>query len=155
LIQLIRTYNHLGFKWLSLSWGERLLLLEATIYLALARFLVSFVPFGRVAPFLGQHAATPPRYQTESCNQAQRVGLAVRTASHYAPWHSTCLMQAIAAKGMLQRRRLHSTLYLGVARTPDQQLEAHAWLQYGPRVLTGAQGRHRYTVVSTFTENHF
>jgi hypothetical protein len=152
LIQQLRSYNHLGLKWLGLPWAEQALLLEATLLLLIARILISYVPFGRIAPFLGQRAATPPAsFPIRQPGPARQIGLAVRTMSHYMPWQSTCLVQALAAQAMLRRRRLPGTLYLGVARTPEQQLEAHAWLQHGPVILTGAQGRARYTVITTFT----
>lgn len=155
MTQSLRSYGNLGKKWWHRSWGERLLLFEALIYLALARVLVSRVPFGRFAHRLGQPDAPPVAHMPAAQQlQARRVGAAIRSISRHVPWHNTCLMQAIAAKAMLQRRRVSSTLYLGVARTNDQQLEAHAWLQCGPHVLTGGKGRHKFTVIATFTERH-
>lgn len=152
MIQQLRSYNHLGIKWLSLPWHEQVLLLEAMVFLSIARLVIWCVPFGRIAPLLGQRASTPPAYRSGARRgAAQHVGQAVRTMSRHTPWPSTCLVQAIAAKAMLRRRQLSSTLYLGLARTPDQHLEAHAWLQYGPVILTGAQGRARFTVIATFT----
>ncbi|MEO1800116.1 MAG: lasso peptide biosynthesis B2 protein, partial [Cyanobacteria bacterium J06629_2] len=72
--------------------------------------------------------------------------------SYYTPWQSKCLVQAIAAKRMLQSRKIVSTLYLGVTRNSHQSLEAHAWLRSGQMYLTGGREREEFTVVATFAE---
>jgi hypothetical protein len=69
----------------------------------------------------------------------------------YTPWNSNCLVQTIAAKLILQRRGVSSTLYLGVAPDTHEALQAHAWLRSGSIILTGAPGHRRYTVIATFT----
>ena len=66
------------------------------------------------------------------------------------PWHSTCLVQAIAAMLMLQRRGLDSTLYLGVAREGDVDLAAHAWLRSGDVLVTGVDEQQQYKTISSF-----
>jgi hypothetical protein len=53
---------------------------------------------------------------------------------------------------MLQRRRIPSTLYFGVAKDPDGNLKAHAWLRSGTQMVTGAAGRKQFTVVATFAD---
>jgi hypothetical protein len=68
------------------------------------------------------------------------------------PWMSQCLVQAVAATWMLQRRRIPSTLYFGLAKDSDGKLIAHAWVRSGERILTGAKGHHDYRVVATFAE---
>jgi hypothetical protein len=83
-------------------------------------------------------------------HRAIRVGWAIAAAGARAPWHSTCLMRALAAAALLQRRQLSGTLYLGVARDGSQGLNAHAWLQRGDLVLTGAAERDGFTAVGTY-----
>jgi len=136
-----------------LSWAERFLLLEATFWLAVTRLALLTVPFRRIAPRLGtlQHesAATVPAKTRDS---ADRIGWAVRTIARRTPWESACLAQAISAKTMLRRRRIHSTLYLGVAKNKSQPMQAHAWLRCGDVILTGAAGHEQFTVLSSFAE---
>ena len=84
--------------------------------------------------------------------QLQQVAWAVNTMSRYTPWQSKCLVQAIAAKRMLQSRKIVSTLYLGVTRNDTKSLQAHAWLRSGSMYLTGGQGHQQFTVVAMFAE---
>ena len=50
---------------------------------------------------------------------------------------------------MLRRRRIPSTLYLGVS-TEAGRLEAHAVLRSGRNLITGGQGQERYTRIASF-----
>jgi hypothetical protein len=54
---------------------------------------------------------------------------------------------------MLRRRGAASTLYLGLAKDRETQLQAHAWLRCGERILTGQRGMAGFTVISTFAED--
>jgi hypothetical protein len=135
------------------SWGDRWLLMQAVSGLGVARLAVLTLPLRWIAPFLGHYmqespATDRPAQQT----MVMRVSWAVCTMSRYTPWESTCLAQAIAAKRMLQRLQIPSTLYLGVARNDAGGVEAHAWLRSGKRVVTGAPGMARFTTVGTFAE---
>lgn len=145
--------NTLG-KMLRLSWADRLLLLEATFWLALARLALLTVPFRRIAPLLGtlqleSEAAVPAK----TVRHANRIGWSVRTMARRTPWESACLTQAISAKAMLRRRRIHSTLYLGLAKNQSQAMKAHAWLRCGAAILTGEAGHEQFTILSSFAES--
>jgi hypothetical protein len=78
----------------------------------------------------------------------ESVTRAIAAASRHTPWRSNCLARAIAAKVMLRRRRVASTLYLGV-RVEDGALTAHAWLGCDRSVPIGTDGLSNYTVVWT------
>lgn len=121
---------------------------EAVACLALARIAVILLPFRVLAPRLGaRHAETPATAGREPAPRG--VAWAVAAAARRSPWRSGCLEQAIAAKAMLRRRGVESTLYLGVARDP---LAAHAWLRVGDLNVTGGRDVSRYAVVASFTD---
>ncbi|MCA9953774.1 MAG: lasso peptide biosynthesis B2 protein [Ardenticatenaceae bacterium] len=148
----MRPANKLGKLW-RLRWPDRLLLLEAIFWLALARLALLVVPFRRIAPLLGtlQHesaAAVPDK----TAHSANRIGWSVRTMARRTPWESACLTQAVSAKAMLHRRHIHSTLYLGLAKNNSQAMKAHAWLRCGAAILTGEAGHEQFTVLSSFAE---
>jgi hypothetical protein len=82
-----------------------------------------------------------------------QVRCAVSAVSQRLPWTSQCLVQALAARRMLQRRQIPSTLYFGMAKDAAGHLMAHAWLRSGSQLVTGAQGWQQFTVVATFAES--
>ena len=59
-------------------------------------------------------------------------GLANRT-----PWASTCLVKALAAAHMLNKREIPQKLHIGVARTPAGNFNAHAWLSVDGEIIVG------------------
>ena len=126
--------------------------MEAFLLLGLARMAILVVPFRRIAVLLGQAMAESPLGVSDGKSLAGRVSWAVQTAGRHTPWESKCLAQAVAAKVMLKRRAVSSTLYLGLAKDEEQKLEAHAWLRYGRMILTGGPHHERFTVVATFAE---
>jgi hypothetical protein len=56
----------------------------------------------------------------------------------------------VAAKILLRRSGIASTLYLGAAFKARSTLEAHAWLRCGPLYVTGGAGHLRYGTVASF-----
>jgi hypothetical protein len=84
---------------------------------------------------------------------ARHVHWAVSIISGHTFWHNSCLVQAIAAQLMLKRRRVPSTLYLGMTKNETRELTAHAWVRSGQVILAGAPAHQRFTVVSAFAED--
>jgi len=136
---------------LRLSAKQRGLLVEAAAMLSAAGLVLRVLPFSRVAPRLGTHMAeTPDAGAQTTAESARDVRWAVEIAARRLPWHPVCLPQAIAAKWMLRRRGVGSTLYLGV--NPSAGLDAHAWLRSGSLIVTGGPVNGDFTVVSSFGE---
>lgn len=124
---------------------------EAYVYLAWGRIL-KLLPFHKVAPTLGEKMKeTPHTNRTDQELQLLRtVSRAVHAMSRFTWWESQCLVKAIAAMKMLERRGIPSTLYLGSARNNEGQMVAHAWLRSGSYIVTGKEGHEKYTVVGIF-----
>lgn len=134
----------------SLSSGQRLMMVEAYLFLAWARF-VKLLPFSKTAPRLGTamlETSHESKLQHEAI--ARMVSRSVRTMSKYTFWESQCLVKAIAAMKMLERRGIESTLYLGTAKDHNGKMVAHAWLRSGPGYVTGYEEMRRFTVVAIF-----
>jgi hypothetical protein len=135
-----------------LTWQQRLLALEAFCLLGLTRAASFWLSFRHLVPHLG--AVQQESLAMVSPVQAQvseQIGWIVRTVSHYTPWTSNCMAQAMTAKFMLRRRGIHSTLYIGVSKM-DELLAGHAWLRVGTSVITGGGVLGRYKRVVYFGE---
>ena len=130
---------------------DRALLAEATLWLAAARAAVLFVPFKRLAPHLGEAMTETSTEELPAEGWPDRIGWAVRAASKATPWKTPCLAEAIAAQRMLQRRRIPSTMYLGLTKN-GAVMTAHAWLRCGSATVTGESPRDRFTPVASFAQ---
>ena len=143
----LRTARRLsGVDWWTLA--------EATAWLALARLAILLLRF----PALSRRLGAPMRESTLDDDEQQRPVLrrirwAIGAVSRRAPWRCKCLEQAVAAKLMLRRRGIASTLYLGVRREGSgAPVQAHAWLRCGSYYLSGGEDRAGYAVVSSFAD---
>jgi len=127
---------------------DQILYLEAAFWLGVSRLAILTIPFRRIAPFLGTHMASSDEIKDRQV--VLGVSRAIGTMSRYVPWECKCLAQAISGKMMLQRRQISSTLYLGVGKKADGDLNAHAWLRAGDIIILGSGGLERFSVVATF-----
>lgn len=139
-------------KFLKRNNKEKLLLLEAFFYLGGARILKG-KKFNKVAPSLGKKTSeTSYTIKQEDLEILERISKAISIVSRYTPWESKCLVQAIAAMKMLERRSIDCTLYLGTAKDEEGKMIAHAWVRSGSFIVTGSLGKERFTVVYTFAK---
>ena len=138
--------------WWNTDWETKKLLVESYVNLAWARFLKS-IPFSKVAPSLGL-MMKETSYEPNMTNRKilAEISNSIHIMSKYTFWESQCLVKAMAAMKMLEKRRIESTLYLGTAKDEEGKLIAHAWLRSGPYYVTGAEGMERFTVVGKFAK---
>ncbi|HLU49683.1 MAG TPA: lasso peptide biosynthesis B2 protein [Planctomycetota bacterium] len=128
------------------------LLLEATLRLLVARIALLLIPSGRLAARLGRRDEESPReLDGPSATIAAAVRGAIRRTSRWVPWRSDCLIQAMAARSMLERRGVPTTLYLLVRRSETTgKLEAHACLRAGGVLVTGATDPKGFEPIASF-----
>jgi len=132
--------------------NTKLLLIESFFYLGLGRYFKS-IPFSKVAPSLGTHMGeTSFESSTSNKKVLSNISQAIHIMSRHTFWETQCLVKAIAAMKMLEKRKIESTLYLGTARDEQGELIAHAWLRSGPYYITGSEGMERFTVVGKFAK---
>lgn len=124
---------------------------EAYFYLAWGR-VFKLLPFSKVAPSLGEHMKETPStgYTEQELLVLRKVSRTVHVMSRLTVWESQCLVKAVAAMKMLERRGISCTLYLGSGRDEKGQMAAHAWLRSGPYIVTGREGHERYAIVGVF-----
>ena len=140
-------------KFLSLAPADQILLVEAGVWLGVARLVLLTLPFRWIKRGWGEpQALSAEKSEGTPPELLERVSWAVATASRNLPWDCLCLAQAMAAKAMLKRRGISSTLYLGVAKDGTAPSLSHAWLTCGEQVLTGQQGMGEFSVIATFAE---
>lgn len=139
---------------LALPRADRMMLLEAAAYLACMRIALTLLPFRVLMKACGQYLGeTSISLPQEHAPIVQRVAWSVTAAGRYAPWKSTCLIEALTAQRLLRRRNISSTLYLGVRlRHPDPMM-AHAWLRSGSHLVTGGEPRKGFTVLAKFSQH--
>jgi hypothetical protein len=138
-------------RWWQLPDTQKWLLAEALVALAMARMAMTFLPFRRIAAWLGTPGAqTPTTVTADECSKAKAVGWAVENVGCRVPWDGRCLAQALAATWMLRRRGLEGTVSFGVSEGESAEFDAHAWLRIGSNIVTGGSGHQRFKAFTTF-----
>ena len=140
-------------KFFRLPRRDRLLLLEATLWMAVAGFGIVVLPFRH----LGLLAARPIR-RPEPKHQARvltvrRIRWAIVTASRRLPWDALCFQQGLAAQLMLRRRAVPSVLYYGAAQDELSGLITHVWVRDGDVDVIGGEIAHRFAVLAMFPQD--
>jgi hypothetical protein len=138
-------------RWLRLPLNQKLLLAEAVVALALARLAILCLPFRRVANWLGAPGAeTSLEAPAEDLATAEEIGWAISATALRTPWQSQCLAQALAGTWLLRRRRLEGTVSFGGTRGAREPFAAHAWLRFGPLIVTGGPEHEQFHLFTTF-----
>ncbi len=149
---------------------EYIFFAEAWLCLAVARFLLIFIPFKRILPLLGKTVADTmaadetvmdkrPAAILADEKTAKKpavlfpeISLAISRACRYAFWRTQCFEQALAAKMMLKISNHSGIIYFGVYKSPGtDRLHAHAWVESNGILITGGKNLDKYTVISRFS----
>jgi hypothetical protein len=138
-------------SFLRLTGVERRLLAQATVLLVLVRIGVGRLPFTTLRRLaMGRRrsirAARPDQAWTNM------VVWAVDAADRRMPGQATCLTRALTVQAMLARAGNASRLQVGVIRSVEGKLEAHAWVECDGRVLVGGSPSEveRFTPLAAF-----
>jgi hypothetical protein len=113
-------------KFFGLNSFEKLLFLEAFLCLTWAKIILTVIPFKRILPLLKQK-----KQNTQKQINLKSIRESIYRASSATPWHSTCLMQSMAARRMLKRREIPSRMSIGMAKDENGDLVMHAWVESG------------------------
>lgn len=128
------------------------ILLEASVALLFAKILISFTKLKSITKLLGKsNQLTKGSGKNIDLLKVSEVSYSVQTMSRFTPWESNCLVQACAAKYMLNRRKQQSTVYFGLAKDEQGSIIAHAWVKCGKHFVTGGDGSTHFITTGRFS----
>jgi hypothetical protein len=134
-------------KFMRLSTTDRKILLKSVALLWMVRLGLWVLPFQKLRELLerrGRRTLTTP----VDSNAVEKITRCITLMSRYVP-AATCLTQALVTVTMLEESGLPADLRIGVTRKKSGELEAHAWVESGGKVIIG--GAHadltRFTVL--------
>ncbi|MDO4536453.1 MAG: lasso peptide biosynthesis B2 protein [Clostridium perfringens] len=128
---------------------------EAYILSGMYRFTILVIPFKRLRKHIGKHKVeSSEKIPIEDYKVARQVLNAVDMATTKTPWESKCLVRALTTQRMLKKRKVYTTLYLGVGKDGDNKMLAHAWLRCGEIIVTGGEVMHKFQEVAKFSNEY-
>lgn len=128
---------------------DKKLTIAVWFWASVFRPCILFIPAKYMKKFYGIEGEESPMDENEATYwQASRIAHHVNRVSSHTPWESKCLVRALTAQKLLTRKKIASTLYLGVGRKGGKMV-AHAWIRTGSYYLTGGMGED-YAIVARF-----
>jgi hypothetical protein len=106
---------------------ERSLLRRTFPVVAMMRVAIKLLPASWLLKKVEAHASTPHKRGRQEASPAQ-VRWAIEIASAWIPG-STCLVQALAGRVLLASYGDRAKLRVGVTRSNEGELKAHAWVE--------------------------
>ena len=161
---LVGSYKGVFERFMNKPVAYRKLIAEAIFWSAATRFSIRYLPFRTLLRLIrgstkgAGDADTAFTGAEPESKQVQDIVKAVETVSRRVPWQCKCLVQASAAKILMNKRGIRNTMCLGVLKPGEVQnpgqgekgMKPHAWLIAGNRVVLGGEGLGRYVEVSRF-----
>jgi len=134
-------------KYSALRRHEKMLFLEAFFCQLWAGLIIKIIPF-RYTPVLYAAKLRGSGFMVHGdTNSGQEVigevKKAIERAGIISPWKNRCLVESLAARRMLNRRRIPSQISLGVALDENKELIAHAWIRAGDTQIVSEGGDYR------------
>ena len=132
------------------SWQDRLLLLEAILWLVIAGLAIAVLPFRRIGLLAARPIRTREVPSQERLDKVRRIRWAIISTAARVPWRALCFQQGVAAQLMLRRRGIPSVLYYGAAQDDRNGLYAHVWVRDGDVDVIGSEIAHRFATLAAF-----
>ena len=111
-------FNRLGLM-------ERRLFREALLLHLRVWLILRFIPFRKIPELFADSGVSA---NENDIGLLEQIRKAVRRASGILPFKNKCLVSSLAARCMLRRRGIESTVYLGVNIEDMGEILAHAWI---------------------------
>jgi hypothetical protein len=118
-------------KFARLAPRDRAVLTRTVVTLALSRLVTWLLPFP-----VGRRLMVGKRRTDRQTVTGDQVRWAMHHAQRVVP-KATCLPQAVAAEALLTRGGLPAHLQIGVKKTSDGKITAHAWVESDGRIVVG------------------
>jgi hypothetical protein len=123
----------------SLNGEDRVALIPATLRLLTVRVALRILPFRTVLRWAERPVKEDQSPRHLAPGTLRRIR-ALERAGHGLFPKNPCLTQALAAHRLLRKKGQPSELRIGVRRTTERLLEAHAWVENRGEILIGERG---------------
>ncbi|MDD7987004.1 lasso peptide biosynthesis B2 protein [Lentisphaera marina] len=135
---------------IKLPFRIKFLALEVFLELCLACLQLKSQEFKVLAKSLGESEKESSKEEKTIPDEIKFLKRLILRIADLLPWKCVCFPQAIAGQRILNKKKLASTLYLGLKKE-DGDMKAHAWLRYQQYIVTGDNGIEQYTIINSFT----
>jgi Transglutaminase-like superfamily len=123
-------------NFLRLSTSDRQLLFNAVFLLITIRAGLYLLPFRVLLKLLKRANKLSEKSNDTQRASVNKITWTVNAVSRYTPGVK-CLARALTTQVLMNRYGYSAELRIGVAKTEEGKLEAHAWIEYQGKVAIG------------------
>lgn len=113
-------------KFLSLPRSMKLILFESWFLQLFAGLVLKILPFRKITKVF---ASVESDDRQRSHSVIYDIKQAIVYSGRLSPWKNECMVQSMAVRWMLNRRKISSRFYLGVTFDQNKKMVAHAWIK--------------------------
>lgn len=124
-------------RFFSLTPARRHLLAKSAILLAAVRLSLWLLPFRVVRRVIAKMSHSTHSFSETSQTYTDQVAWSVSAIGRHFPILGHCLTQALATQALLGKHGQPVNLRIGVLRTDEGTLRAHAWVESQGRIIVG------------------
>ncbi len=137
-------------KYRLLSKADKKLLIKTYITSIKVRFYIKFYKMPSYIHLLGKKSekTTSNKFDDE---KVKLIIKNVKIVSRNSFWRTKCFEEALNTKLQLKNQNIESTIYFGVKKNKENNLDAHAWLKIGDVCIIGCNNIDKYTITEYFT----
>lgn len=136
---------------MSLPPDEKALIFKTIILIGFMRFSLAILPLKAVQK-LAEHLNNILPESKTGIISTEKISWAVGVISWYLFKEKSCLSQALAAQVLLKQYKYPASVNFGVSKASEKELEAHAWVESGGKIITGKERIDSYTPLLTRKE---
>jgi hypothetical protein len=138
-------------KLFGIHWLARRFFLKTFCLVLLIRLGLWLAPFRKMRAWVDKLAQPAAGVVPTGWPSPQQIAWTVAAASHYIP-QASCLTQALTTQIILGRYGHPATLRIGIARSDNGQIQAHAWIECNGQVVIGGaeENLQKYVTLPTF-----
>ena len=114
------------YRFRKLPFREKKLFCEALFYVYVAKVVSTILPFKYCVRLISKNLKNETSPDHEILHSLKD---ALLRTENFIFWKNACLVQSIAAKWMLNRRNIKSTMFFGFNFDEEKKFIAHAWVQ--------------------------
>jgi hypothetical protein len=107
--------------------GDAVVAAEAILYFMCSSIVMALPPRFALLPIV--RSAVTGSGSSGDVREALKLWRVMDRVSHRLPWHALCLQRGLVLIWLLRRRGFQPQLRIGV-RLHEQQLQAHAWVEF-------------------------
>ncbi len=124
-------------KFWQLDYNTRYLLVKTFFLLNSIRFGFLFLKFPLLQKLLGKIGKSRSDLSAHPAISIDKIVWGVEVSTQFSPGGAKCLARSLTVHALMQRQGYDPKLQIGVIKSPIEELQAHAWVEYQGKVVIG------------------